>query len=180
MFSCEYCKIFNNTCFEEHLQTAASENDKKDFLEMPPVTMIIIWWMWVVKGQRLAVIDCWQTLICSTGKAHLYLLFQISSSNIFLHIWFENKTIKYFIYNEWFLYMSKIIQKDISFLLRFKWCRQKSICISICLVTASSLYKNTCTSYSHKHNFEPFELLFVLWQVVCKCCDKSLINKPAF
>ena len=28
MFSCEYCKISNNTCFEEHLQMAASENNK--------------------------------------------------------------------------------------------------------------------------------------------------------
>ena len=34
MFSCEYCKISNNTCFEEHLRTAASENNnKKRFLE---------------------------------------------------------------------------------------------------------------------------------------------------
>ena len=33
MFSCEYCKISNNTCFEEHLHTAASENNnKKRFL----------------------------------------------------------------------------------------------------------------------------------------------------
>ena len=125
MFSCEYCKISNNTCFEEHLQTAASENDKKDFLEMPPVTMIIIWWVWLVKGQRLAVIDYWQTLICSTGKVHLYSLFQISSSNIFLHIWFENKTIKYFIYNEWFLHMSKMIQKDISFSLKVQMVQAK-------------------------------------------------------
>ena len=31
MFSWEYCKISNNTCFEEHLRTAASEN-KKIFL----------------------------------------------------------------------------------------------------------------------------------------------------
>ena len=29
MFSCEYCKIFNNNCFEEHLHTATSENYKK-------------------------------------------------------------------------------------------------------------------------------------------------------
>ena len=26
MFSCEYCKIFSNNCFEEHLHTATSEN----------------------------------------------------------------------------------------------------------------------------------------------------------
>ena len=43
MFSCEYCDISNNTCFEEHLHTAASENDKKDILEKPSVTMIITW-----------------------------------------------------------------------------------------------------------------------------------------
>ena len=29
MLSCEYCKISNNTCFEEHLRTTASENNKK-------------------------------------------------------------------------------------------------------------------------------------------------------
>ena len=28
----KYCKISNNTCFEEHLRTAASENNKKRFL----------------------------------------------------------------------------------------------------------------------------------------------------
>ena len=33
MFSYEYCEISNNTCFEEHLRTAASENyNKKRFL----------------------------------------------------------------------------------------------------------------------------------------------------
>ena len=33
MFSCEYCKIFNNICFEEHLcMTASENNDKKRFL----------------------------------------------------------------------------------------------------------------------------------------------------
>ena len=26
VFSCEYCKIFNSTYFEEHLRTAASES----------------------------------------------------------------------------------------------------------------------------------------------------------
>ena len=31
-FSCEYCKISNNTCFKENLHTAASENNKKRFL----------------------------------------------------------------------------------------------------------------------------------------------------
>ena len=42
MFSCEYCKIFNNTCFEEHLHKAASENNiKNDLLQKPPVTMSI-------------------------------------------------------------------------------------------------------------------------------------------
>ena len=43
MFSCEYYKISNNSCFEEHLRTAASENDKKDVLEKPQITMIITW-----------------------------------------------------------------------------------------------------------------------------------------
>ena len=28
MFSCEYCKIFSNNCFEEQLHTATSENYK--------------------------------------------------------------------------------------------------------------------------------------------------------
>ena len=32
MLSCEYCEISYNTCFEEHLPTAASENDKDIFL----------------------------------------------------------------------------------------------------------------------------------------------------
>ena len=42
MFSCEYYKISINTCFEEHLHIAVSENSyKKDLLEKPPVTMII-------------------------------------------------------------------------------------------------------------------------------------------
>ena len=29
MFFCEYCKISHNTCFEEYLRTAASENNNK-------------------------------------------------------------------------------------------------------------------------------------------------------
>ena len=33
MFTCEYCKIFNSTSFEEHLHTAASANNStKRFL----------------------------------------------------------------------------------------------------------------------------------------------------
>ena len=32
MFSCKYCKISYNTCFEEYLRMAASENNKKRFL----------------------------------------------------------------------------------------------------------------------------------------------------
>ena len=32
MFSCEYCEIYNNTCFEEHLSMAASESKNKIFL----------------------------------------------------------------------------------------------------------------------------------------------------
>ena len=33
MFSYEYCKISNNTCFEEHLCTTASENNEERFIE---------------------------------------------------------------------------------------------------------------------------------------------------
>ena len=29
MFSCEYCKISNKNCCEEHLHTAGSENNNK-------------------------------------------------------------------------------------------------------------------------------------------------------
>ena len=32
MFFCKYCEISNNTCFDEYLHTAASENNKKRFL----------------------------------------------------------------------------------------------------------------------------------------------------
>ena len=32
MFSCEFCKIFSNNCFEEHLHTATSENYNNIFL----------------------------------------------------------------------------------------------------------------------------------------------------
>ena len=43
IFSCEYCNI-SNTCFEEHLQTKMLlKIIKKDFLEKPPVPMIITW-----------------------------------------------------------------------------------------------------------------------------------------
>ena len=37
------------------------------------------------------------------------------------------------------------------FLLKFKWCREKCICILIYLLTVSFVYKNTRTTYSHKH-----------------------------
>ena len=30
VFSCEYCKIFKNSYFKEHLQTAASEHTEKE------------------------------------------------------------------------------------------------------------------------------------------------------
>ena len=52
---------------------------KKDFLKKQPVTVIITWQMWVVKGWRLAVIDCWPALICS-GAVHLFcnLFFMLS------------------------------------------------------------------------------------------------------
>ena len=41
---------------------------KKDFLEMPWVAVIITWYIWAVKGQRLVVIDRWLALICSAVK----------------------------------------------------------------------------------------------------------------
>ena len=34
LFSCEICKIFKNTYFEEHPQTAASVNAKSDLVDM--------------------------------------------------------------------------------------------------------------------------------------------------
>ena len=40
-------------------------------------------------------------------------------------------------------------RKIFLFLLRFKWCRQKWICISVYLFTASFVYKNTRATYSH-------------------------------
>ena len=54
MFSCEYCKTSNNTCFEEHPLTGASENNnKKDFLKKPSVRMIII----NISGQNMINMD---------------------------------------------------------------------------------------------------------------------------
>ena len=53
MFSCEYCKISNNTCFEEHPLTGASENNKKDFLKKPSVRMIIV----NISGQNMINMD---------------------------------------------------------------------------------------------------------------------------
>ena len=38
---------------------------KNDFLEKPLVTMIITWWIWVVKDQRLVVVDRGPALSCS-------------------------------------------------------------------------------------------------------------------
>ena len=35
-------------------------------MENPPVTVIITWKIWVVKGQKLPVIDRWPVLICSS------------------------------------------------------------------------------------------------------------------
>ena len=32
MFSCEYCKICSNICFEKHLRMGSSENNKEKFL----------------------------------------------------------------------------------------------------------------------------------------------------
>ena len=43
MFSCEYCKFSSNNCFEEHLRTAASENDKKKTSLKNHRPMIITW-----------------------------------------------------------------------------------------------------------------------------------------
>ena len=54
MFSCEYCKTSNNTCFEEHPLTGASENNnKKDFLNKPSVRMIIV----NISGQNMINMD---------------------------------------------------------------------------------------------------------------------------
>ena len=55
MFSCEYCKISNNTCFEEHLRKATSENNKKRFLGK--ATGHNEHYMINMGGQRLALID---------------------------------------------------------------------------------------------------------------------------
>ena len=33
VFSCEYCEIFKNAYFEEHLQTAASTFFKKEYIK---------------------------------------------------------------------------------------------------------------------------------------------------
>ena len=42
VFSCEYCKIFNNTYFEKHLRTAASENqDSSDNLPNGGISWIL-------------------------------------------------------------------------------------------------------------------------------------------
>ena len=57
MFSCEYCKFSSNNCFEEHLRTAASENDKKkDFFEKPPANDHYLIDM---DGQRPKIYSTW-------------------------------------------------------------------------------------------------------------------------
>ena len=65
MFSSEYCDTSNNTCFEEHLCMAASENNKRflgkatghnDYMMQSKANRGKS--IWTVNGQRLAVIDC--------------------------------------------------------------------------------------------------------------------------
>ena len=59
MFSCEYCKISNNTCFEEHLRTTASENNnKKRFLGK--ATSINDNYMINMGGQRPKIGSYWK------------------------------------------------------------------------------------------------------------------------
>ena len=68
-------------------------------------------------------------------------------------------------YNERFSHFSKAIQKDISFCFKAQMMQAKTDLYLIYLSRASFVYKYTCASYSHKHNFKPFacnELVFVL------------------
>ena len=60
------------------------------------------------------------------------------------------KTIKELVnWNEEY-HLTKVNKLILIFLLRFKWSRQKWICISIYLFTTSFICKNTSTTYSHK------------------------------
>ena len=103
------------------------------------------------------------------------------------------------LYNTWctindFCAWARQFRKIFLFLIRFEWYRQKWICISIYLFTASFVYKNICTAYSHKHqkmmmnniltsgglNTMSFSTIcifreYVTWRVVClstKCSHK--------
>ena len=64
-FPVNIAKISNNTCFEEHLCMATSENNKKRFLRKATGHNDLYMINMAVKGQRLAAIDCWLILICS-------------------------------------------------------------------------------------------------------------------
>ena len=55
--------------------------------------------------------------------------------------------IKYLMYNEQFA----MLQKDISFCLKFQIVQPKWICVSIYLITAAFAYKNACATHSQKH-----------------------------
>ena len=68
MFSCEY----KNTCFEEQLPTAASENNKKRFLGK--TTDHNDHYIVNIDGQR-PKIDRWPPLICSVVVICFLLLF---------------------------------------------------------------------------------------------------------
>ena len=79
MFFCKYCKISNNTCFEEHLRMAASENNiKKSFLGKVTGHNDHYMIIWVIKDQRLAVIDRWPALICSAAWTTFFQLIGVT------------------------------------------------------------------------------------------------------
>ena len=52
-------------CKNDYIPRKGNNNNKKYFLEKPPITMIIAWYIWAVKDWRLVEIDHWPALICS-------------------------------------------------------------------------------------------------------------------
>ena len=54
MLSCEYCEIFKNSYFEEHLQTAASDNSK-NFKKFAQTNFI----MANINFINLEIKNCW-------------------------------------------------------------------------------------------------------------------------
>ena len=70
MFSYEYCKISNNTCFEEHLRTAASENNNKERF-LGKATSHNDHYMVNMGGQRPKIGDNWHltAVSCSADIA---------------------------------------------------------------------------------------------------------------